>query len=187
MINYVGWDLSIKNSGITLIVPDTESGFRVLARWGRGPKTVNLAAVTKFFNSAVPNKVFADLEPSVVAIDWTTAEAHMRGNKIFTTTKSYVAGLIYSRLCDLGHYPVFIPPKMVRNYFALSSNAKKDAVVNAFVSEWRHEGFSVEPLNHLNEHTLDALILAYVAHDQVPEIQAQSATEGVVLEITSDF
>lgn len=181
-MNYIGWDLSTKRSGITSIGPNSGRGFKVLARWNKGPSTKNPGQVITFFENTVV-KVFEPQPPSVVAIDWSLAEAHMRGNKRFTLLKAMVAGLVFTKLKEYGHLPTFIAPAEVRRQFDLGNNAKKKDVALAFANDWRREGFSVGALNNLNEHTLDALILAYVASKELHHNSQYSA----FLEVSHDF
>jgi len=161
-MNYIGWDLSTKRSGITKIDTSVPLGYKVLARWSKGPATRNPSRVVGFFEDTV-EKVFKSQPSSVIAIDWSLSEAHMRGNRQHTLLKGLVAGIIFSELKKYNHFPVFISPLQVRKNFYLASNTSKENVAKAFAEEWRSIGFQVSGLNKLNEHTLDALILAYIA------------------------
>lgn len=150
----VGWDYSTKSSAIVTM---KGTSFSVNDSWTRGPAFKNLPGVINRLSRAIstlPN------EPFVIGIDWQPMEVYHKTNRQFASVKAFGAGYIWQAIkSETPGHALFISPAAVRSALGVPKNSSKSQVVAAFSEIW--VATSGDPIKHLNEHEIDALILAY--------------------------
>lgn len=101
---------------------------------------------------------FSPDEKEWVAIDWDERDIFWGNQRLMAQRKAFMAGYMYRYILEKGAIPLFISPAKVREAFGLKGTVKKEIVQEKATEIMPSSGLL------LDEHELDAAILAYVAY-----------------------